>query len=33
VAIEISRMQVVPRPNNGEDPRMGSSPPGLIAEG
>jgi len=33
VAIEISRLQVAPYPDNGEDLRIGSFPPGLMAEG
>jgi transcriptional antiterminator RfaH len=33
IAIEISRIQVAPYPNSGEDSRMGSFPHGLIAEG
>jgi transcriptional antiterminator RfaH len=32
VAIEISRIQLAPHPNNGEDSGMGSLPSGLIAE-
>jgi transcriptional antiterminator RfaH len=33
VAVEISRIQVVPYPDSREGARMGSFPPGLIAEG